>query len=387
MPERKGFFSKFQAFDAYAKTMDDFKVKTYSGAFLTLASIITVLVLIFNEYSLYANVVKSSELVIDKERTEKMKINLDITFHSAPCNLLGLDVMDSTGEHRINSFEYVQKTRLNKDGTQVTNPISFLPEPPKHENGTLIRDYCGSCYGALKGSECCNTCKAVQEAYRIRGWPFSNPEKIEQCVRERFVEQVQSQKGEGCRIKGSVVINKVTGNFHIMAGETVQIQSMHAHVVHDYFPTDYNFDHTINYLSFGGDFYEQNNPLDKVSKKSLGSPVQYQYFIKVVASETRMLNGKVHKTNQYSVTEYNSGTIAESKSGHAHAKAKPGFFVNFDISPMRIIYYESKKSFSSFLSSSLAIIGSIFTVAGIIDSLIFKAEKAIAHKLEIGKQA
>ncbi|PVU87225.1 hypothetical protein BB561_006421 [Smittium simulii] len=388
MSKQKGFLSSFQAFDAYAKTMDDFKVKTISGALLTLVGLFSVLFLTFNEYNIYSTATLTPELIVDKARMEKMKINLDISFHNAPCCLLGLDIMDTTGEQQINSFEFTKKTRLNSDGTPLTNPKTFEIEEPKHANGALIKNYCGSCHGGiLHDSECCNTCEDVHKAYQNRGWAFTSPQDIEQCVRDKYVEKMLSQENEGCRIVGSIEINKVAGNFHIMAGETIKKNDMHAHIVHGYFPSKYNFDHTIHSLSYGDTFVGQNNPLDGASKKYNTKLIQYTYFTKVVSSEVNYLNGKTIRSNQYSVTEHNTGAPITVDGQEKAAGVKPGFFVTYDISPMRIVYTETKKSLSSFIASVLAIIGSIFTVIGIIDSFIFKAERAITLKRQIGKQA
>ncbi len=51
------------------------------------------------------------------------------------------------------------------------------PSPP----AVLDPNYCGSCYGSeSEEGQCCNTCAEVREAYRKKGWAFSNPETIEQ---------------------------------------------------------------------------------------------------------------------------------------------------------------------------------------------------------------
>lgn len=63
----------------------------------------------------------------------------------------------------------------------------------------------------------------------------------------------------------------------------------------------------------------------------------------------------------------------------------PGVFFNIDISPMQITYKESRKSFGSFLTGVLAIVGGVFTVAGLIDRVVYRAEKAYKKKLEMGK--
>lgn len=46
---------------------------------------------------------------------------------------------------------------------------------------------------------------------------------------------------------------------------------------------------------------------------------------------------------------------------------------------------EKEKSFGHFASGLCAIIGGIFTVAGIIDKLIYNSAKIIQKKVELGK--
>lgn len=62
-----------------------------------------------------------------------------------------------------------------------------------------------------------------------------------------------------------------------------------------------------------------------------------------------------------------------------------GVFFNFDISPMLVIQKEERKSFTSFLTGVCAIVGGIFTVASIIDGAIWRAERTLKRKMELGK--
>ena len=53
------------------------------------------------------------------------------------------------------------------------------------ELAKLDPERCESCYGSeTKDSPCCNTCEAVREAYRKKGWAFNNADGIVQCERE-----------------------------------------------------------------------------------------------------------------------------------------------------------------------------------------------------------
>ncbi|KAJ1948092.1 ER-derived vesicles protein erv46, partial [Linderina pennispora] len=213
MGRKGGLAARFQSLDAYAKTMDDFSIKTRSGGILTVLTGLIIFVLVGHEFAAYRRVEMQPELVVDKERMEKMQINLDMSFPRAPCVLLGLDVMDSSGEQQINLFQHVTKTRLSKTGAELGvddsarfNASKVTPPP---ETGPDGKPYCGSCYGGVPpASGCCNTCSEVHQAYIERGWAFTDPESIEQCVREGYTKHMKEQQGEGCRMRGFIEINK-----------------------------------------------------------------------------------------------------------------------------------------------------------------------------------
>jgi hypothetical protein len=62
-----------------------------------------------------------------------------------------------------------------------------------------------------------------------------------------------------------------------------------------------------------------------------------------------------------------------------------GLFMSYEISPMVVRYVETKKSITHFLTSVCAIVGGIFTVAGLLDAFIYNAEKTWRRKVDLGK--
>ena len=92
------------------------------------------------------------------------------------------------------------------------------------------------------------------------------------------------------------------------------------------------------------------------------------------------MNGYEEPSHQYSVTEHDQDfSIGSGTYG------LPGVFFNYEISPMLVTYTETRKSFTSFLTGVCAIVGGVFTVAGMIDSFIYTAEKRLKKKIELGK--
>lgn len=87
-------------------------------------------------------------------------------------------------------------------------------------------------------------------------------------------------------------------------------------------------------------------------------------------------------TNQFAVTEHSSDV---SPRFGTNPTSMPGVFFNFEISPMKIRITEYRKPLSHFLTDICAVVGGVFTVAGIIDGLLFSAHRRLEEKLEIGK--
>jgi len=336
-------------FDAYPRTMDDFTVKTHSGAIVSILCCLFVSWLFFSEL------------------------------------IMSVDTMDIAGQHQLDVVHNIFKSRLNLDGS------AKLPDAEKQGlarddavvNLTERQDpnYCGPCYGAESHQgECCNTCEQVREVYRKKGWAFTAPSQIEQCVKEGFLTKLSEQRDEGCKIYGYILVNKVAGNFHFAPGKSFQSNHMHFHDMEIYkMGKGFNLSHTVNRLSFGPDIPGLINPLDKVQKfwTKESSPM-YQYFIKIVPTTYEDIHSLEVNTNQFSVTEYER-SLEDGNQGST------GVFFLFELSPIRIIYRETSRSLAFFLTGICAIIGGVFTVAGLIDSFIYRSLRSLEAKIELGK--
>uniref|UniRef100_A0A2P2M8F8 Endoplasmic reticulum-Golgi intermediate compartment protein n=1 Tax=Rhizophora mucronata TaxID=61149 RepID=A0A2P2M8F8_RHIMU len=145
--------------------------------------------------------------------------------------------MDISGEQHLDVKHDIIKRRLDSHGNVIEARQDGIGAPkienPLQRHGGRLEHnetYCGSCYGAEASDEdCCNSCEDVREAYRKKGWALSNPDLIDQCKREGFLQRIKEEDGEGCNIYGFLEVNKVAGNFHFAPGKSFQQSNVHVH--------------------------------------------------------------------------------------------------------------------------------------------------------------
>ena len=396
---------KLDAFPKQREEASEFFQKSTTGGVITIVTAVLMAMLFVSELGVYLKHRTVNKLSVDTSRGETMTVHLDVSLPKMPCSWLSLDAMDNTGESHLEIHDHgVTLQRLDRRGEPRKNAAPEVHEfgPKQHPAGTdasedqgaehLDPAYCGSCYGAeSEGHECCNTCAEVREAYKRQNWGIPNVKTIEQCVREGFDSEIERQKGEGCRVMGDITINKVAGNIHISPGHSYSTNGAHNHDLTPFagHPKSFDFSHTIHRLAFGQEYPGMKNPLDghKTKQKQLAfthmegnipAGGAYQYFVKVVPTSYVTMANSTIKSNQYSVTE----TFKEPISG---AGSLPGIFFFYDLSPVQVTYQEERRTFISFLTSACAIIGGLFTVAGIVEGTLFAGSRAIKRKVGVGK--
>ncbi|CAA7392996.1 unnamed protein product [Spirodela intermedia] len=374
--------NKLRKLDAYPKINEDFYSRTLSGGVITLVSSVVIIFLFISEIRLFLNSATESKLVVDTARGETLHVNFDVTFPVLACSLLSVDAGDISGERHFDIRHDIIKKRLDSHGNVIEAKQDGIGAPkierPLQRHGGRLEhneSYCGSCYGAEATEEdCCNSCEEVRDAYRKKGWGVTNPDLIDQCKREGFIQRIKDEDGEGCNIHGFLEVTKVAGIFHFAPGKSFHQSGF---ILQDLFlfqTENYNISHKINKLSFGKEFPGVVNPLDGAQWTQKVPSSIYKYFIKVVPTTYKDITGHKINSNQFSVTEH----VREADD---FSQQVPGIFFYYDFSPIKVIFTEENASILHFLTNLCAIIGGIFTISGIIDTFVYYGQRAIKKKI------
>lgn len=406
--------------DAFSKTVEDARVRTASGGMITLVCVFIVLMLIRNEYHDYKSVVVRPELVVNRDVNKQLDINLDILFPEVPCGVLTLDILDLTGDLHLDvvqsGFEVFRMLPLGeeiKDDLPILSRVTEISEICKGLTKEEMEQgkQCGSCYGALNQDNnraCCNTCEAVRLAYAVKEWGFFDGANIKQCEDEGYVSKMTERirSNEGCRVRGSAKINRISGNLHFAPGTALSSKGRHAHDISLWskYADKFTVNHVVNHFSFGSD-PGSSLPLasseDAASAPSIHPLDGYKftnnfrdhvasYYLSVVSTRFEFLEGKKDpvETNQFSVITHDRPIVGGRDDDHQntlHAQGGyPGVFFHFDISPMKIINREEyAKTWSGFVLGVVSSIAGVLTVGAVLDRSVWAAEQVLRGKKDV----
>ena len=188
--------------------------------------------------------------------------------------------------------------------------------------------------------------------------------------------QFDAQKHEGCNVAGYVTVNKVPGNFHVSAHGM-------QHVVMRYLGGNINCIHEIHDLWMGeidasGDHdYEGHvHPLNGHKNIDESGLWHYEYHLDVVPTVYRR-RGKNENAYQLSANTHKQ----EVPPGHM-----PAAFFRYQLSPITVEFGYERQSVLHFLTYCCAIIGGVFTVAGMLAKSVHKTAITFQRKF-LGKDS
>ncbi|XP_057529195.1 protein disulfide isomerase-like 5-4 [Amaranthus tricolor] len=187
----------------------------------------------------------------------------------------------------------------------------------------------------------------------------------------------------GCRIEGFVRVKKVPGNLIVSARSGS----------HSFDASKMNMSHIISHLSFGKRITPKvmsdvkriipylGASHDRLSGRSYitlddstDANVTIEHYLQVVKTEVKTSNDR---------------TLVEEHEYTAHSSLVQSHDIpvakfHFELSPMQVLITENPRSFSHFITNVCAIIGGVFTVAGILDSILHNTLRLV-KKVELGK--
>uniref|UniRef100_H3HEH4 Endoplasmic reticulum vesicle transporter C-terminal domain-containing protein n=1 Tax=Phytophthora ramorum TaxID=164328 RepID=H3HEH4_PHYRM len=338
--------------DVYPKMHREFKVQTEFGATISVVAGLVMAVLFLSELSAYWSLNTHEHMVVDSSLSEKLQVNLDVSFLAVNCRDAHINAMDVAGELQVNMHQTVIKTRLDANGDAIGRPTSMLTDELQHP----------------AGKDCCNSCEEVKEAFIHSDLSLEEAEQKEQCMREIVEEEKLAQDGEGCRFTGKMFVNRVAGNFHVALGRTFHRQGR---LVHQFRPGQehtYNSSHIIHSLSFGEPMPGVDGPLNGVSKITAQSGGVFQYYIKIVPTIYSDIDENAIHSYKFGVTQ--QGNYMNPRG---QMTSLPGTFFVFDLSPFMVKVENDRVPFTHFLTKICAIVGGVISIAGFVDSFMYNS--------------
>ncbi|KAM7504143.1 hypothetical protein LguiB_003047 [Lonicera macranthoides] len=186
----------------------------------------------------------------------------------------------------------------------------------------------------------------------------------------------------GCRIEGFVRVKKVPGNLVISARSGA----------HSFDASQVNISHFISHLSFGktvspktlsdlkrlhpyigGNHDRLSGHTHFTHFSDSNANITIEHYLQVVKTEVMTRSYKLVEEYEYT-----------SHSSLVHSPSIPAAKFHFEPSAMQVLITENSKSFSHFITNVCAIIGGVFTVAGIVDSILHNTMRLV-KKVELGK--
>lgn len=335
MYKKKNIFDNIKSFDIYQKLPNQYLKPTLIGAILTLFSIIISYYLFKFEFKKYFQKQLTSNLNIDLSPNSNMiHVNIDISLFKIPCSIIDLDISDLLGN--IDEIK-LSKQKIGKNGIDISG---------------IIKD---------------NFTEDILENKNIT---TKHNEEIYNFTKNEFLNE------NGCRMFGSFDMRRIPGNFYFTVRHHMQTMEK----LDENMDFNFNFSHKVNYLSFGYENdlkYVKNkykigklNPLDNNLKIDDKQALTHNYYLNIVPSEYYGENDKIYK-----VFQLTANYLLKSDSDEL-----PEIAFYYNLSPIKIVYKIINPNNFDGIVNICAIIGGIFTIAGILNSFLLRITKVKEDK-------
>ena len=104
----------------------------------------------------------------------------------------------------------------------------------------------------------------------------------------------------------------------------------------------------------------------QVPQTSAPGSALYQYFLQLVPTTYRFLNGSSFDTNQYSATDLVRFIASDGSDGDT----MPGIIFVIEPAPVKVVIVEERRGAILFLTSACAVIGGVFASLGLVDGAV-----------------
>ncbi|GFP89994.1 protein disulfide-isomerase 5-3 [Phtheirospermum japonicum] len=420
--------SKIKSVDFYRKIPRDLTEASLSGAGLSIIAAFSMIFLFGMELNDYLTVNTSTSVVVDKSADgDFLRIDFDmrpvgthytVMFHNCrwivehddtgfpalSCEFASIDVSDVLGTNRLNITKTVRKysidPNLNPTGSEFRSGPHAKPIKHDDENdeeygeGSVVltgnnfdrishQDDHGhhdheSYYGDRDTDSLVKTMEDLVAPISLQSHGDSGSPSGE----KKEDNKRPAPKSGGCRVEGFVRVKKVPGNLIVSARSAS----------HSFDASQMNMSHVISHFSFGkkistremsdvkrvlpylGRSHDRLTGLSYISNPSdSNANVTIEHYLQVVKTEVMTRSHKLVEEYEYT-----------AHSSLAHSIHIPVAKFHFELSPMQVLITENSKSFWHFITSVCAIIGGVFTVAGIVDSILHNTVRFM-KKVELGK--
>jgi len=332
-----------KSLDFFTKAKEDIESSTGIGGLFSLIGLVCGILFFIIEISSFLSTVHVKEMTINNDSiTKKERVNIDFTFLKAPCGLLTL-TQEEEGNLPVVDIPLLRE-RFSPSGESLGRY-----QPHKEHNYHNSEDEF-------------NDIKAAITA------------------------------GEGCRIHGNFSIAQVPGNFHIGLKE----RSGPFRRLPEDLMKKVSLELYINHLSFGMDtnhqtiqkrFGKQENfsPYEGFRLTDMKPSDKANFFVKLVPNyyfnKENSKNGLLAYMFSLSYQTKEIVPLAiflrDAKVGRVEL---PSFQVNYEFSPITINHRKKRNSIARFVVDTLAIVGGIFSVMGMLNNYALTKFKELRYK-------
>ncbi|CAJ1422933.1 unnamed protein product [Effrenium voratum] len=282
-----------RSFDAFARPVQEFQVKTAVGGYISIGAICLVLALFFSELAYFLTPEAKDEMLIDQNQDRKyLNISLDLSLSSMPCSALSLNLLDPKGANVMHVSHEIYKQRISRAGEAIGKPIrdslqnvattpthlaaASLPSRGLRTNHSTTHLRCHSCFQShIDEDDCCQSCKDVQSSFLERGLD-DRPDGyvFGQCAEELYRSH-PPLSGESCRLQARLQVRKVPATLHLGVARHFDPSTVQAKLQELTVSAD--FSHQIQDLSFGPEFPGLVSVLQGRQKSSHRAPLSEHY--------------------------------------------------------------------------------------------------------------